>query len=575
MNAKIKIWKYKPHEVILYISENVHNPYVLFIVLLSLVFIAHMLVMGIDVPNLFSGSYMKFFVDTILLILVIYPGFYFLFFRNMSREIKEKRILLKALHKSEDNYHNLSESINEGVGILDVNEVFLYANKKMCELLGYKKSQLIGKKITSFLDVLNEDIVKRQTDLRAKGIDKNYELEIIRRDGERRNVLISPSPLFNEAGAFKGSIAVLTDITDLKEAEQKLKTLLNTIPIPILSVDKTGMIIKANPNAVDYFYELGYEQLINSSMQGILSEDMLTEYAKHISDLKNKEISQIEYSIGTDIKRYIREQSVLINFRHGSRINHLSLLVDITKIKETQQQLNIARINAEKSDRLKSEFLAKISHEIRTPLNFIINSVNMIWEDIRETHPDYVDDHRIINEEISRITNSFDSMLELSELLSGQYEITLDEFDLFDDVLKVILNKFSAEAEQKGIQIVFPQTSMHYQLMTDRHAVTQVLKNLIENAVKFTEEGFLEIRVRIESNFISIEIIDTGPGITKEYFKEIFDPFSQEDNSYTRKHDGNGLGLTIVREFCRLLKIDVSFMSRKGLGTTFIINIPI
>ncbi len=249
---------------------------------------------------------------------------------------------------------------------------------------------------------------------------------------------------------------------------------------------------------------------------------------------------------------------------------------DISEQKEMIDELIASKEEAEKSEKLKTEFLAQISHEIRTPLNVVINFAWLLKNELAEK----IDDDLMvaidgIEDSGKRIIRTIDLILNMSQIQTGTYNKILSEFDLGEEVIEPLVSQYKSVIKHKGVDINFSNKVSDTNIRADRYSITQVFCNLIDNAIKYTLKGSISINISEGINkAIGIEIVDTGIGISEEYLPQIFDTFSQEEHGYSRKYDGTGLGLSLVKEYCDLNNIAIEVESTKGVGTTFRLIIP-
>ena len=242
--------------------------------------------------------------------------------------------------------------------------------------------------------------------------------------------------------------------------------------------------------------------------------------------------------------------------------------------KNHREELIAAKKEAEKSDRLKSEFLAQMSHEIRTPLNNILNFTSLIKEEVKEhLNEDLLTGFYTIQHASERLIRTISLILNMSEIQAGTYRLNPTKLDLYSDVLLNIYNNAKQEAKEKGINFTLTNIADTTTVKADRYSAGQIFSNLIDNAIKFTSEGTVEIVVKnSKDNKIVVQIIDTGVGISEEYLPDLFNAFSQEQQGYTRKFDGNGLGLTLTKQYCNLNNAQIDVSSQKSVGSIFTVK---
>jgi PAS domain S-box-containing protein len=272
---------------------------------------------------------------------------------------------------------------------------------------------------------------------------------------------------------------------------------------------------------------------------------------------------------GTPI--YIRESARAVTDEEGRITGYEGTIEDISEKKKTEEALIEAKERAELSDRLKSEFLAQISHEIRTPLNVILSFTSLMKEELH----DKVDEEMgnafdVIDSEGKRIMRTVELILNMSELQTGSYTYRSKKFDLVADVIQKMYNSFQKIAKQKNVALLFINNTEDTFIEADEYSVNQIFYHLIDNALKYTSEGKVEIELNRDGrDNLYIDISDTGIGISQEYLPMLFTPFTREEKGYTRTFEGNGLGLALVKKYCELNNAEVKVSSIKGKGTTF------
>jgi signal transduction histidine kinase len=243
-----------------------------------------------------------------------------------------------------------------------------------------------------------------------------------------------------------------------------------------------------------------------------------------------------------------------------------------SRVIERTKELKASKEKAEALVRMKTEFLAQMSHEIRTPINSILSyaqllkdeTINIVPHDIRFSFD-------MINNGGRRLIRTVDLILNMSELQTGTYEMIIEKCDIVK-LLEELVGEFQTAAKSKNLDLMFLNRleSDETTFDADIYTVTQIFANLIDNAIKYTIEGSIEVvAYRTKSGMISIDVQDTGIGISKKFQETLFEPFTQEEQGYTRKFDGNGLGMALVKEYCKLNNAGISVSSEKDKGSTF------
>ena len=356
----------------------------------------------------------------------------------------------------------------------------------------------------------------------------------------------------------------------LKKTEEMFKVLFESAPIGMLIVSKEGKVIQSNAafcNTVGYdeseivrmniknFFEGNSTGSLRSSYQMIMESESL--------DLECKLTKRNGRKLFALIK------SIRIKDENEELISTLLQVLDITQIKRVQAELETALDKAKESDRLKSAFLAQMSHEIRTPLNVILPAIPIIADEIGMKDTEMVSILNAVDNAGKRLHRTIDMILSMSAVQSGNYKAKFEKFNLAED-LKSLTKEFTNLGKEKGLEIFFTNNSSGSEISADRYTIGHVFQNLIGNAVKYTQRGHVSVTIDdYEDNRLIIKVEDTGIGMAEKYLKNLFTPFSQEDAGQTRKYEGNGLGLALVKEYVTLNKGIITVQSEKNKGSLF------
>ena len=251
-------------------------------------------------------------------------------------------------------------------------------------------------------------------------------------------------------------------------------------------------------------------------------------------------------------------------------------LVDLhKKLKDKAHELEVQKEKAEEATKLKSHFLASMSHELRTPMNSILGLTELILEDTTVVGKNR-ERIQVVLKSGKRLMNLINDILDLSKIEAGKMEIHSEDV-MLDEVIKDVEGSIAPLAVQKNIKFkVNRKTNTGIIINTDKGKITQVLINLLGNAVKFTENGYVELTISSKNNkILTFDVTDSGIGISEEDQKIIFEEFRQIDGTTTRKYSGTGLGLAICKKIADLMDGDISLQSEYGKGSTFTFSIPL
>jgi signal transduction histidine kinase len=349
----------------------------------------------------------------------------------------------------------------------------------------------------------------------------------------------------------------LQEQENLKLQQAELMALFTELsPDPIFRFDEKGKILLANNSAHKLF---PHKILVGEQVEIILP--FVKSFDLHDIILGNKVIDHTTL-LGESYYQFIIDGVSKFKFCqvYGR---------DITELKKSERDLKDALTKADESKKLKEFFLSQISHEIRSPLNVIIGYSEILRNELSEKSSE-VDNYLIpIINNSKRLYRTFDLMLNMSQLQAGKYQVRYEKVDLFN-MLRNLLNEYKSYAEQKRIKLsLFSLIEGDVIVIADHYSIGQIFSNLIDNAIKYTENGSVEIKIYPENFNVCIDITDTGIGIPKEYQSKLFTPFSQADMSYTRIFDGTGLGLALVKQFIDINRAKIKVNSEYGRGSTF------
>lgn len=278
-------------------------------------------------------------------------------------------------------------------------------------------------------------------------------------------------------------------------------------------------------------------------------------------------------------ERWVRERAFPSEGLAGAILIH-GVLTDITDQRLTEVQLNEARQTAEAAVRLKTSFIATLSHEVRTPIGAIQGYAELLSRELRDLEASGVELPSAIREFASgiddrskRLTVLVQDLFDLSSIELGQASVQRVPV-VVHDVVKQCAAKMMPHLREKGITMRLQLDSRDPKVLSDPRRLEQILDGLISNAVKFTSRGSVTVKTHAGKREVTIEVVDTGIGIADAYQDQLFTPFTQEDNWRTRRFDGTGLGLSLVKRLLDLLGGRIEVESRQDVGSTFRVILP-
>lgn len=386
--------------------------------------------------------------------------------------------------------------------------------------------------------------------------------------------------LFRLPLAIRGALLLKDERINTARAEAKNRQLSKAIeqsPVHIVITDKENIIEYVNTKFTDV---TGYtpEEIIGKNIEILIPPHLKEEYFKSFDLVNRKEENsrgetQSLRKDGTIFWEYLYI-SPLKNEK-GETTHFIVIKEDITKRKQMEQELIEALDRAERSDKLKEAFLQNLSHEIRTPLNAIVGFSELLGMNRigASEQKDYIS---IIVNSSNQLLSIVNDILTVSRIQTGQ-EVVVIKSVFINTLIDNLYAIFKSQAETKSIDFsVYKESdNPQFAILTDETKLTQILSNLINNAIKFTHKGRVEFGYKLNERHIDFFVKDTGIGIPKESQELIFERFRQVEMSISRTFGGTGLGLSISKAFAEMLKGSIRVESESFLGSTFYLTIPL
>lgn len=509
---------------------------------------------------------------------------------ELEMQNEELRHAEQALQRNNEEYMKLYNHAPVGYVSLDEKGIILRHNQTFSNMLGNPGIIAIGASLASFLCKEDKDIfLARFKAIFKNPTDKQFEARLKRSDENIFWVRMAANSdlITNESNENKEVLLItLSDINHEKQAEkvvkdnlQFLSTLLDTIPSPIFYKDAQGLYLGCN-RAYTAITGITEEELMGKSVFDIAPQELADKYWQMDFDLfENGGIQIYESTIKTalgDTRQVLFYKSLFHN-ADGEKAGLVGVMLDITEQKMAEEELRQTRDAANAANIAKSQFLSNMSHEIRTPLNGIMGAAQLMK--MMELTPELSEYANIITHSGENLLQLINSILDLSKIEAGRMELENVKFPLAEAFRRSISTQ-SPTASIKKLSLNLEITpDLPHEVLGDPLRLNQIINNLISNALKFTEQGIVTVKVypvEILSKLciVGIDISDTGIGIEGEAQSRIFSPFVQADMSTTRKFGGTGLGLAISRKLLSMMNGTIDIESTPGVGTTFRLQIP-
>ena len=364
-----------------------------------------------------------------------------------------------------------------------------------------------------------------------------------------------------------------------RDIEEQNKTLVEYSMDGLWELDMNGNILNVN-ESLCRMLEFPKDEMIGRHAEIFEFNEDKEQLKVHIQKITERGHERFESRHITKSGK-ILETEVSVNFLPVNGGKNYAFIRDITEkknaervIKEKEIELIKAKETAEEMNKLKSHFLANMSHELRTPMTGILGFTEILKSEL--TNPRHIELIEIMHNSSERLMSTFNLILDLSRIESGQVDLNSSKLEL-NDIINSIIENYRKITKNKDIKIsIYAKDTIS--IFADAQMVEQILSNLIKNALIYTKNGEVKIslqkEVKDKTEFACIKISDTGIGIAKEDLKTIFEPFRQASEGWSRKYEGTGLGLTISRKYLELIGGEIYVTSTPGIGSEFTVLIP-
>ena len=505
---------------------------------------------------------------------------------------RDRKRIEKELIQSKQMLELVMDAIPQLIFWKDRNAVFLGCNKNAAKAAGLNHpSEIRGKTDYDLAWKREEADFYRACDervMRSGQAEYHIQESQLQADGKNAWLDTNKIPLRDEDGNVNGILVTIEDITERKHAEEALRKserryreLFNSAPVGIFQSTPEGRYLALNP---EYARIAGYASPEEMMAQVTNIAEQL--YVRPEERDRFEEVLRQQGGTGCFVAEFRRRDGRTYWVSMTARcerddqgcLSYTGFLTDITDQKLAEQSIITAKEAAEAANRTKSEFLANMSHELRTPFNGIMGMLQIL----QTTNLDE-EQHRFVSLAVQasdRFTRLLTDLLEISQYESGMRKIVSEQFRV-PGLCETVLDLFTVITLEKGIAVECSiDDAIPPELTGDVGRVRQILFNLLGNALKFTQKGSVKLELaqlpptRGGDPRILFSVTDTGVGIPDDKLRDLFAPFVQVDGSYTRKYQGAGLGLAVVKRLVDQMGGNISVESSHGEGTTVHVVLP-
>jgi len=506
--------------------------------------------------------------------------------QDLNVEIGERERAEVALRQSEELFRTISAASPVGIFLMDANRKCRFVNERWVEMTGLSTEEASGEGWRKAIHPDDRAAVSERWETQAgRGELYRSSHRYLSVSGNVVEVESLARPLFDATGAVQGYVGVVQDVTSRKASEEKLRrseemfrSLCELAPTGIVLLDAAGNVTYAN-GAWQEMTGLTQEQCLKNGWRTVIHQDDLARVARtRTAAIESGQDYALSYRLLNKKRGVVWVDTIAhsIKVKQGEHTGYVAVIQDVTAHQLAAETLRRAKDAAEAANKAKGDFLANMSHEIRTPMNGIIGMTELALDtQLSSEQRSYLS---MVKSSADALLGIINDILDFSKIEAGKMALESAAFSL-PTCIEEALRPLAVRANQKNLELSWTlHEGIPEYLKGDATRLRQVLINLAGNAVKFTKEGSVSVRVRhlpAEQDKARLEfsVEDTGIGIPPEKHKEIFDAFSQADTSTTRQFGGTGLGLSISAQLVRLMGGEIWLESECGIGTKFFFTV--
>jgi len=499
------------------------------------------------------------------------------------RDITERKRTEEVLRKSEERYGLIADNTLDSIWSMGPDFQFTFLSPSTERLFGYTVEEWSSLSWNSFvhpdhLEAVNNLFNEVRRDP-SKGSIRSEAL-VRHKQGQEIWVEFTGTPIIGQASELVSIVGVTRDITERKRIEQEL-SLANDKTLRILE-SISDAFFSLDENMVVTYYNAAAEATLGRNQAEVLGRRLFDAFPEARGSvfeerytLALKEKIELRFEVYFDVPPFVNWYNVRVYPHPGGIAVHFQL---ITERKQAEETLILAKEKAESANEAKSVFLANMSHEIRTPLNGVLGMLQLLeMASPTDKQKEYI---LAAKKSSKRLTKLLSEILDLSRIEAGKLILQDSEF-VFKELKDSLAELFAIAAQEKSLILeFFIDDRTPPILIGDEPRLLQILFNLVGNAIKFTEKGAVRVEVAPlpqagkTSARVLFTVSDTGIGVTEDQLKDIFEPFVQAEGSYTRRFQGAGLGLSIVRRLVKMMGGELAIDSTLGEGTTIYLSLP-